>query len=240
MKKRKTTIDEIGVFNILLIGGSPIAISVADNINSTFKEDGGGDVQNHCHFNIIGDIDANVEMEIWFNDFIFELSTTATKYNNIVVSEKFKDWMLSPMAHTKRLYMKKLLQALNFVIVDVSPDDGECIFDQDIPQYKFNPEQDFGLDLFKWIDCQLGKVNKMSGMVRLVRSLSGRGLPFLGDAFGCLSGKKYSTIVHADKMRYEVPILYDEFCNIMKDNADSSMEDVVVVRSNSALASFFK
>lgn len=239
MKKRKTTIDEIGVFNILLIGGSPNAISMADNINSTFKEEDGGDVANHCHFNIIGDIDANVDAAIWFNDFIFELSTTTTKYNNIVVSEKFKKWMASPMSEPKRLYMKKLLQALNFVVVDVSTDDDDSIFDQDIPQRKFNPERDFGLDLFKWIDEQLDKVNKMSGMIRLVRSLSGKGLPYVGDVFGCLSGKKYTTIVHADKMRFDVPILYDEFCNIMKDNGNS-IDDAVVVRSNSALASFFK
>ena len=170
MKKRKTTIDEIGVFNILLVGGSPIAISVADNINSTFKEGGGGDVQNHCHFNIIGDIDANVEKEIWFNDFIFELSTTATKYNNIVVSEKFKDWMLSPMAHAKRLYIKKLLQALNFVIVDVSPDDGECTFDKDIPQYKFNPEQ------FTIIGLTAGNIRGLAG----IESSTGKDGPYIG------------------------------------------------------------
>ena len=128
MKRKKTVTDELGVFNILLIGGCSTAISVADNIRAKFQDD---EVRNPCNFNIISDIDSSIESNTWFNEFIFEISTTTGKFNNIIVSEKFKEWMLSPMAYPKRLYMKKLLQAMNVVIVDVSLDDDDCIFDYD-------------------------------------------------------------------------------------------------------------
>ena len=238
MKKRKTTIDEIGVFNILLMGRSPSAISVADNINAKFKKE--DEVRNSCNFNIIGDIDSNVECSTWFNEFIFEISTTAVKFNNIIVSEKFKEWMKSPMACAKRLYMKKLLQAMNVVIVDVSLDDDNSIFDEDIPQCKFNVQKDFGVDLFKWIDEQLDKIAPKISNIRLIRSLSGKSMPYLGDVFGCLSGKTYKNIIHADKMRFDVPILYDEFCYLTRGCDQSWIDDAIITRSNSALASFFK
>lgn len=238
MKKKKTT-DDIGVFNILLIGKSPSAISVADNIKAKFKEKN-DDVRNPCNFNIIGDIDSNVDCNTWFNEFIFEISTTAVKFNNIIVSKKFKEWMMSPMAYPKKLYMKKLLQAMNVVIVDVSLDDEVSIFDNDIPQYKFNVEKDFGVDLFNWIDSQLDKISPKLPNIRLIRSLSGKNMPYLGDVFGCLSEKHYKNIIHADMMRFDVPILYDEFCYLTRGHDQEWIDDAIIVRSNSALASFFK
>lgn len=237
MKKRKTAIDELGVFNILLIGGCPTAISVADNIHAKFKDN---EVRNPCNFNIIGDIDSNVECNTWFNEFIFEISTTTGKFNNIIVSNKFKEWMKSPMAYPKRLYMKKLLQAMNVVIVDVSTNGDNAIFDKDIPQYKFNPEKDFGVDLFKWIDGQLDKIAPKISNIRLVRSLSGKSMPYLGDVFGCLSGKPYKNIIHADKMRFDVPILYDEFCYLTRGHDADWIDGAIITRSNSALSTFFK
>lgn len=235
--KRKTT-DDIGVFNILLIGKCSGAISIADNIHAKFKEEEG--VKNPCNFNIIGDIDSNIECSTWFNEFIFELSTTAGKFNNIIVSEKFKEWMKSPVTFAKRTYMKKLLQAMNVVIVDVSMDDDDCVFDPDIPQYKFNVEKDFGVDLFQWIDKQLDKIAPKLSNIRLVRSLSGKNMPYLGDVFGCLSGKQYKNIIHADKMRFDVPILFDEFCYLTRGHDHQWIDNAIITRSNSALASFFK
>lgn len=237
MKKRKIATDELGVFNILLIGGCSTAISVADNIRAKFKDN---EVRNPCNFNIISDIDSSIESNTWFNEFIFEISTTTGKFNNIIVSNKFKEWMMSPMAYPKRLYMKKLLQAMNVVIVDVSTDDDNSIFDKDIPQYKFNPEKDFGVDLFKWIDGQLDKIAPKISNIRLVRSLSGKIMPYIGDVFGCLSGKSYKNIIHADKMRFDVPILYDEFCYLTRGHDQEWLDDAIITRSNSALASFFK
>ena len=235
--KKKTT-DDIGVFNILLIGKSPSAISVADNIRAKFKDE--HEVRNPCNFNIVGDIDSNVDDNTWFNEFIFEVSTTTGKFNNIIVSEKFKKWMMSPKVSSKRLYMKKLLQAMNVVIVDVSLDDDNSTFDKDIPQYKFNVQKDFGVDLFKWIDQQLDKIAPKIPNIRLIRSLSGKSMPYLGDVFGCLSGKSYKNIIHADNMRFDVPILYDEFCYLTRGHDQEWLDDAIITRSNSALASFFK
>lgn len=233
--KKKTT-DDLGVFNVLIIGGSGGAISIADNIHAKFKEE---EVKNPCNFNIMGDIDSNSETSTWFNEFIFELSTSGARFNNIIVSEKFKGWMESPMSFAKRTYMKKLLQAMNVVIVDTSKDD-DCVFDYDIPQTKFDPDKDFLVDLFKWIDGQLDKISPKLSNIRLVRSLSGKNLPYLGDVFGCLSGKEYKNIIHADNMRFDVPILYDEFCYLTRGHDEKWIEDAIIVRSNSVLASFFK
>ena len=57
MKKQKDT-EELGMFNILLIGRNPHAISIADNIHSAFLSGGSGDqkVQNTLKFNIAGDV----------------------------------------------------------------------------------------------------------------------------------------------------------------------------------------
>ena len=140
--KKKTTTDDIGVFNILLIGKSPSAISVADNIHAKFKDD----ERHPLSFNIIGDIDANVEEDTWFNQFVFEVSTTAARFNNIIVSERFKEWMCAGPPEMQHIYMKKLLQAMNVVIVDVSLDDDDSVFDYEIPQYKFNAEKDGAVD----------------------------------------------------------------------------------------------
>lgn len=237
--KRKN-IEEIGVFNVLLIGENPHAISIADNIHATFQK--GIDMKNTLSFNIIGDIDGG-DTEEWFHEFIFDLTSTVGRFNNIVISKKFKEWMVGKKPGLQGTYMSMLLKALNFVIVDISTDDEgeyETVFDYDIPHCHFNDTKDFLLDTLKWIDGQIGKLNPKMGTIRLVRSLSGNNIPYLGDVFGCLSGKKYSTIVHADKMRFDVPILYDEFCSLMKDKPVADIRDSIVTRSNSALAVFLK
>ena len=140
----------------------------------------------------------------------------------------------------QHIYMKKLLQAMNVVIVDVSLDDDDSVFDYDIPQYKFNVEKDFVIDLLGWTEGQLDKLAPKLPNIRLVRSLSGKTMPYLGDVFGCLSGKTYKNIIQADKMRFDVPILFDEFCYLTRGHDPQWIEDAVLVRSNSALASFFK
>jgi hypothetical protein len=249
MKKKKNS-QELGIFNILLIGKNPHAISIADNIHAKFmKED---EVSNTCNFNIISDIDSGKQSNSWFNEFIFDVSLVAGRFNNIIISEGFKDWMETPMNPTERQYMKKLLQSMNTIIVDVSndvPTKGdtfgggggyEVIFDNDIPQYNFNSDVGFLADLLKWIDGQMSKVAPKMSTIRLVRSLCGKTIPYLGDVFGCLSGKKYKEIVSTDKMRFDVPILYDEFCHLMKGRTPQDMEGVVITRTNSALAAFFK
>lgn len=237
--KRKN-IDEIGVFNVLLIGENPHAISIADNIHATFAK--GVDMKNTLPFNIIGDIDGH-ETEEWFHEFIFDLTSNVGRFNNIVISKKFKDWMVGPKQGLQGTYMSMLLKALNFVIIDISTDDEgdyETVFDYDIPHYHFNSDTMFLKDALDWIDEQIDKLNPKMGTIRLVRSLSGKNVPYLGDVFGCLSGKKYANIVHADKMRFDVPILYDEFCSLMKGKDIMEIRDSIVTRSNSALSAFFK
>ena len=237
--KRKT-IDDIGVFNVLLIGENPHAISIADNIHATFEK--GIEMKNTLPFNIIGDIDGD-DTEEWFHEFIFDLTSNVGRFNNIVISSKFKEWMVGHKPGLQGAYMSMLLKALNFVIIDISTeDDGEyeTVFDYDIPHYHFNSDKMFLKDALDWIDGQISKLNPKMGTIRLVRSLSGRNVPYLGDVFGCLSGKKYSTIVHADKMRFDVPILYDEFCSLMKGREIKEIKESIVTRSNSALAAFFK
>ena len=237
--KRKT-IDEVGVFNVLLIGENPHAISIADNIHATFEK--GIEMKNTLPFNIIGDIDGN-ETEEWFHEFIFDLTSNVGRFNNIVISRKFKDWMVGPKPGLQGTYMSMLLKALNFVIMDISTEDEgeyETVFDYDIPHYHFNSNTMFLKDALDWIDSQITKITPKMGTIRLVRSLSGKNVPYLGDVFGCLSGKKYSTIVHADKMRFDVPILYDEFCSLMKGKEIQEIKNSIVTRSNSALSAFFK
>ena len=237
--KRKN-IDEIGVFNVLLIGENPHAISIADNIHATF--DKGVDMKNTLSFNIIEDIDGE-QTEEWFHEFIFDLTSTAGRFNNIVISKKFKEWMIGPKQGLQGTYMSMLLKALNFVIIDISTEDEgdyETVFDYDIPHYHFNSTKMFLKDALDWIDSQLDKLAPKMGIIRLVRSLSGKNIPYLGDVFGCLSGKKYSTIVLADKLRFDVPILYDEFCSLMKGKDIKEVRESIVTRSNSALSAFFK
>jgi hypothetical protein len=41
-------------------------------------------------------------------------------------------------------------------------------------------------------------------------------------------------------MRFDVPILYDEFCSLMKGKDIMEIKDSIVTRSNSALSAFFK
>lgn len=245
MKKKET--EELGTFNVLLIGSNPHAISIADNVHSAFEK--GFDMKNTISFNIVDEIPTE---NSWFNEFIFDL-TSLVKYNNIVVSSKFKEWNEGGKTDMERIYMKKLLQAMNFVIVDISkpetnvPTDRfgggggyETVFDYDIPQCRFNEETDFLGDVIKWIDGQISRISPKMPLIRIVRSLCGKNLPYLGDVFGCLSGKKYSGIIGTDKMRFDVPILFDEFCAVARGHDLNELENSVMTRTNSALSAFFK
>lgn len=235
--KRKKDIEELGIFNILLIGENPHAISIADNIHAKFLN-GGQDVKNVCNFNIVGDIESTGESKSWFNEFIFDL-TTASCFNNVVVSARFREWM-KDANRMEKLYMKMLLQAMNFILIDISDDTDTIGFDKDIPQYKFNVERGFLSDAFEWIDGQISKVMPRISTIRLIRSLCGKNLPYLGDVFGCLSGKKYVGIIHADNMRFDVPILFDEFCKLSRGRTLEEIEQSVITRTSSALSVFFK
>lgn len=235
--KRKKDIEELGIFNILLIGENPHAISIADNIHAKFLN-GGQDVKNVCNFNIVGDIESTGESKSWFNEFIFDL-TTASCFNNVVVSARFREWM-KDANRMEKLYMKMLLQAMNFILIDISDDTDTIWFDKDIPQYKFNVERGFLSDAFEWIDGQISKVMPRISTIRLIRSLCGKNLPYLGDVFGCLSGKKYVGIIHADSMRFDVPILFDEFCKLSRGRTLEEIEQSVITRTSSALSVFFK
>ena len=187
--KRKS-IDELGVFNILLIGENPHAISIADNIHATFEK--GVDMRNTMTFNIVGDID-DENADEWFHKFIFDLTSIAGRFNNVVISSKFKEWMVNPRPAMQGAYMSMLLKALNFIIIDISTEDEgeyETVFDYDIPHYHFNSDKMFLKDALDWIDGQIDKLNPKMGTIRLVRSLSGKNVPYLGDVFGCLSGKR--------------------------------------------------
>lgn len=237
MKRGKKDVEELGIFNILLIGENSHAISIADNIKAKFLN-GGQDVKNVCNFNILGDIESTGESKSWFNEFIFDL-TTASCFNNVVVSARFRDWM-SDAPPMERLYMKMLLKAMNFIVIDIAETDETVTFDEDIPQYKFNVERGFLSDAFEWIDGQISKVTPRISTIRLVRSLCGKNIPYLGDVFGCLSGKKYVGIIHADSMRFDVPILFDEFCKLSRGRTLEEMEKSIITRTSSALSVFFK
>jgi len=245
MKKKET--EEMGTFNVLLIGKNPHAISIADNIHSFFHK--GSSAKNVVEFNIV---DESPTSNSWFNEFIFDLTSIA-KYNNIVVSSRFKEWNEGGKTDMERIYMKKLLQAMNFVIIDISkpkenePTDRfggggkyEPIFDYDIPQCRFNEDVDFLGDVMNWIGEQVSKVSQKLPLVRLIRSLCGKNLPYLGDVFGCLSGKKYSGIIGTDKMRFDAPILFDEFCAISRGHDLKEIESSIITRTNSTLSVFFK
>lgn len=233
MKKKET--DDLGFFNILLIGKNPHAISIADNIKSRFQ--GSNKDFGVINFNIVDDIEIDIKSNSWFNEFIFDLTNTV-KFNNIIISEGFSYWMTSakPM---ERLYMKKLLQAMNMIIIDIS-DSKLNVFDVDIPQSKFDVQIDFIEDTFKWIDEQIMKVIPSIAHIRLIRSLCGKNIPYLGDVYGCLSNKKYDTIIHSEYMRFDVPILFDEFCKLSKGREISDIDNSVITRSSSALSVFFK
>ena len=246
-KKENSPENGVGVFNVLLIGENPHAISIADNIHSTFER--GVDMKNSISFNIV---DETPWENSWFNEFIFDLTSLAN-YNNVVVSSRFKEWNEGGKTDMERIYMKKLLQAMNFVIIDISKPEAnvptdrfgggggyETVFDYDIPQCRFNEDTDFLGDIMKWIDGNISKVAPKMPLVKIVRSLCGKGLPYLGDVFGCLSDKGYTSIIKTDKMRFDVPILFDEFCAIARGHDKEELEGAVITRSNSALASFFK
>lgn len=235
---KKKVIDDVGMFNILLIGENPHSISIADNIKSKFCF-GFDEVENQLKFNIVDDIERDVKSNSWFNEFIFELASMS-RFNNISMSVGFYKWMssASPM---EKMYMKKLLQAMNFVIIDVQNDNRNTSqFSDDIPQIHFDSTVDFLGDLYKWIDSQISKLSSKIQTIRLIRSLGGKNLPFLGDVFGCLSGKKYKEIISTDTMRFDVPILFDEFCKLSKGKTIDELEDCVFTRTNSALSMFFK
>lgn len=233
--KRKSTEEVGGWFNILLVGDNPHAISIADNIHAHFL-----DGERKVNFNIVGDIESQIPSHSWFNEFIFDLTTTSG-FNNIVVSRGFKEWMKSDKTTTaERVYIKMLLQAMNTIIIDISPDKGGTVFDDDIPQREFNLDGDFLQDTLKWIDEQVQKVLPKVSTIMLIRSLSGKGMPYIGDVFGCLSGNKYKDIICSDKMRFNIPILFDEFCKITKGRDLAEVEQSIITRTNSALMVFFK
>ena len=235
-KGKKGDIEELGIFNVLLIGDNAHSVSIADNIKSRFS-----DVFN---FNIVSDIDSDGKRSnCWFNEFIFDMATICGGYNNIVVSRKFKEWMSNGhygKSSMECLYMKKLLQAMNFIIVDTSEDGDHITFDSEIPQYAFDVNVDFGEDLFKWIGVQIEHLKVKLPTIRLVRSLCGKNVPYLGDVFWCFSGKKWSNIVSTDKMRFDVPILFDEFCSLAKGHDLEYLDKTIFTRTNSALGVFFK
>ena len=247
-KTRKKEMDELGgIFNVLLIGENPHAISIADNIHSAFGKK--TNMNTHMVFNIVDEVPCGSR---WFNEFIFDM-VELSRYNNIVVSSKFKKWNEGGSHPMEHMYMKKLLQAMNFVIIDISQPDGdsptdgfgggggyETIFDNDVPQCRFNENTDFLGDVTRWIDGQISRLTPSMPMIRLVRSLCGKTIPYIGDVFGCLSGKKYGRIINDDKMRFDVPILFDEFCSMTRGMDWKEIDEAIVVRSNSALSSFFK
>ena len=236
MKRKK--IEELGIFNVVLIGENPRAVSIADNIHAKFKD--GGGTKNVCNFNIITDMEADGESKSWFNEFIYDLSTTSN-FNNIIISKKFKEWMVStkPM---EKLYMKMLLQALNAIVIDISNDEDwdKCTFDYDIPQFTFNDQKDFLDDMVKWIDGQISKIVPKMTTIRLIRSMCGKNLPYLGDVFGCLSGKRSENIIVANGLRFDVPILFDEFCKLSRNKTMEELQRSVITRTSSALSVFFK
>lgn len=236
MKKKDT--EDLGIFNILLIGENPHSISIADNIHSKFNGDG---VSNKCRFNIVDDIEKDIPSKSWFNEFIFDL-TGVSNFNNIVVSKGFYTWLMGNPPKMEMLYMKMLLQAMNFVIVNVDGNsyDEDRIFDSDIPQMRFDTNKDFIEDLLGWVDSQLEKISPKMANIRLIRSLSGRNLPYLGDVFGCLSGNKYRNIIKSDKMRFDVPILYDEFIKLTKGVDEKDIDKSIFTRTSSALSVFLK
>ena len=238
MKRKK--IEELGIFNVVLIGENPRAVSIADNIHAKFN--GGGATKNVCNFNIITDMEEDGESKSWFNEFIFDLTTTSN-FNNIVISRKFKDWMVSAYQRPmERLYMKMLLQALNAIVIDISNvnEEDECTFDYDIPQFTFNDQKDFIDDMVKWIDGQISKIVPKMTTIRLIRSMCGKNLPYLGDVFGCLSGKRSENIIVANGLRFDVPILFDEFCKLSKNRTMEELQRSVITRTSSALSVFFK
>ena len=240
--KRKNT-DDLGVFNVLLIGRNPHAVSIADNIHARFLEPDGNNVKNECKFNIIEDLESDTPSNSWFNEFIFDLAMNIGKYNNIVLSARFKEWMCAPKSAWEGMYMKLLLRALNFVVIDISnEDEGEyqTVFDYSIPHCHFNSEVGFLADVMTWIDGQYNKLLPKMDNIRLIRSLSGKGISYLGDVFGCLSGKKYEHIVKIDTMRFDAPILFDELCHATRNIPIAELDKTVVTRSNSMLASFLK
>ena len=177
---KKKDIDDVGMFNVLLIGENTHSISIADNIKNKFCSD---EVENQLKFNIVDDIERDVKSNSWFNEFIFE-TTSLSRFNNIPMSVGFYKWMCNAKT-MEWLYMKKLLQAMNVVIVDVdNSNDDMVVFDKDIPQCKFNSNKDFLGDLIKWIDGQLSKLTPKMNTIRLIKSFGGKNLPFLGDVFG--------------------------------------------------------
>ena len=250
--KRKNT-EDLGVANVLLIGENPHAISIADNINATFKR--GGAFGSSMKFNIVSDIESTVASNSWFNEFIFDINSVSG-YNNIIVSSRFKNWMSDNSRPMEKVYMRKLLQAMNTIIIDISKTaeerkDGiqdnfggggnyDVVFDYDIPQYNFDVERDFLDDMVGWLDGEMSKLVPDMPKIRLVRSLCGKNIPYLGDVFGCLSGKKYNGIIHTNNMRFNVPILFDEFCYIVRGHDVYEIRDSIITRSNSAVASFFR
>lgn len=235
----KKSSDNLGIFNILLIGDNPRAVSIADNIRSSFASEDSG-LANVCDFNILDDIEHDEKSNSWFNEFIFDL-TTSSRFNNIILSKGFQHWLFCTQDKMQLLYMKKLLKAMNTIIIDISEDSSHSVtFDDDIPQTKFVDSKDFLKDLMNWIDDNISRVIPKLSIIRLTRTLCGKNLPYLGDVFGCLSGKKYGGVILSNKMRFDVPILFDEFCMLTRGRNMDDIENSIILRSNSSLSAFLK
>ena len=238
MKKKKEDNNSMGLMNVLLTGRNAHSVSIADNIRNSFKNQL-NEVDNTCSFNIVEDIEAECPSHSWFNEFIFDI-TSVSKYNNIVMSRGFYDWIPNATP-IEKMYMKKLLQAMNFIIVDIHDDDSHSNpFSEDIPQMRFEPNTGFLVDLYKWIDSNLTKVKSKETMIRLVKSLCGNSIPYLGDVFGCYTDRRYTYIIHADDMRFDVPILFEEFCKLTKGKDIDEIDKCIFTRRSSAMSVFFK
>ena len=156
------------------------------------------------------------------------------------MSMGFYDWIPNATP-IEKMYMKKLLQAMNFIIVDIHDDDSNSNpFSEDIPQMRFEPNTGFLVDLYKWIDSNLTKVKSKETMIRLVKSLCGNAIPYLGDVFGCYTDSRYTYIIHADDMRFDVPILFEEFCKLTKGKDIDEIDKCIFTRRSSAMSVFFK
>lgn len=223
-----------GILNILLTGGS-FNGSLADNLCEYYSK------SNKLEFNIVEDIEMDDKSSnSWFNEFIYGFSRMPIG-NNIIIANGFRKWMMKDNNDIEKSYMKMLFKAMNVIVVDTSNDIKMKVLDHDIPHLKFNIETtDFIRDLYDWIDFYIGKIRPKESSIKLIRSLSGSRVSYLGDVFGCFSNKKYENIIVANDMRHDVPILFDEFCHLMRGKSIDEIEKSIVVRSNSASSVFFK
>lgn len=228
-------LDGPGMFNVLLAGRNPRALSMADNLRSSFLDSAMASGRG-CMFNVVDDLDLVWDgPSDWFHQFSFKLATTPI-FCNVVASRGFAEWLLSNPPPAQRAYLRGVLQALNFVVVDV---DEECrlpLFDSSVPQTRFDDMSDFLSDLTHWVDSKMGVVWPKRRSLSLIAALAGNRLSFLGDAFGLLSERgPASRIVKADRMRFDCPILFDEFCWMTRGLPPDEIGQILFTRSSATL-----